>query len=283
MEKPFYKNEEIEDFIDLHFYHPLGFFFAKLAYKLGLSPNIVSVISMIVGVIGAFLLFYPHYDILGVLLIIFASILDSSDGQLARMTKNSSKLGRIIDGLVGYVIFTVAYIVIAYRYFPIYGYKIYILMFAAGIFTIIHSSVYDFYRTVYAKIASGDLKFVVENYETKRDFFHRMYSVYNSYQKFFVKKHLEILRKLFKLHGKLTDREIDLYRKKMLKNIQFINLLGDNWRINGLLIFALISRLDIYFIYIIVFLNFVFILVYIRQNKINMELMNELEVMRNES
>ncbi|MCK5582980.1 MAG: hypothetical protein KAI33_04280, partial [Elusimicrobiales bacterium] len=53
---PFYKAYKMEEFLDIYFYHPLGLVFAKIAYKMGLKPNHVSLLSMLIGVIGGIML-----------------------------------------------------------------------------------------------------------------------------------------------------------------------------------------------------------------------------------
>jgi hypothetical protein len=46
-----------------------------------------------------------------------ADILDCTDGQLARMTGKKSKVGRILDGLAGFVWFTPIYLGMAWRFY----------------------------------------------------------------------------------------------------------------------------------------------------------------------
>lgn len=61
----------------------------------------VTILSMFIGVIGG-VLFYPDsfgWNLVGVLLVIWANILDSTDGQMARLTGQRSALGRILDGM----------------------------------------------------------------------------------------------------------------------------------------------------------------------------------------
>ncbi|MCQ2456782.1 MAG: CDP-alcohol phosphatidyltransferase family protein, partial [Clostridia bacterium] len=109
--------EETEDFLDKKFNNPLGFLWAKLFIKLGVSPNAITVLSMVIGVAGA-LLFYPDsfiHNLAGIILITFTTILDATDGQVARLTGKTSELGRILDGVATGVWTAVAYIVLAIR------------------------------------------------------------------------------------------------------------------------------------------------------------------------
>lgn len=259
---PFIKDPLIEDWLDLNFYHPLGYKFAILFNKLGFSPNLVSFISMIFGLIGAFMVYYSM-PVLGVLFIVFAGVLDSSDGQLARMSGKTSVYGRIIDGLVGYVIFGSIYILIGLKY------KSFIAMILAGVSNGIHSSVYDFYRTAYLAVTRNRfLDFFPP--EGKKNLFSKIYSFYMSYQTGICKHHISFIKKLITEGKVLNDEKLNFYKKKMISNIQYINILGDNWKINGLLFLAVINRLDLFFYYIIFIINLVFVLVVLRQRKIDL-------------
>jgi len=98
-----FKAKEIEELADVYFFRPLGMVFARLARALGLSPTAVTLVGTAVGMTGGALLSNPAWAFTGFLVIIFHSILDSSDGQLARMTGKSSEFGRMMDGIGGYL------------------------------------------------------------------------------------------------------------------------------------------------------------------------------------
>lgn len=112
-----YKSEETEDFLDKKFNNPLGFLWAKMFMRLGVSPNTVTVLSMIIGVSGALLFYTDSFipNLIGVLLITLTTILDATDGQVARLTGRTSELGRILDGVATGTWTAVAYIVLALR------------------------------------------------------------------------------------------------------------------------------------------------------------------------
>ena len=44
------KSLDTEEHIDLYFYRPLGFAWAKLAAKLGVTPNVITVASIFLGI-----------------------------------------------------------------------------------------------------------------------------------------------------------------------------------------------------------------------------------------
>ena len=51
------KSLDTEEWFDLHFHRPLGFLWAKLFAKLGVSPNAITVASIFMGVAGGILLY----------------------------------------------------------------------------------------------------------------------------------------------------------------------------------------------------------------------------------
>ena len=56
-------------------------------------------------------------NIIAILLLCLADIFDCTDGQLARMTGKKSRLGRILDGVAGFVWFVPIYHAMVYRFY----------------------------------------------------------------------------------------------------------------------------------------------------------------------
>ena len=111
------KSSDTEENIDLCFYRPIGFAWAWLFRKLGVHPNVVTIASMFLGVGAAICFYYSNIwiTLLGMFLLVWANSYDSADGQLARLTGQFSKLGRILDGAAGDVWFVSIYIAICLR------------------------------------------------------------------------------------------------------------------------------------------------------------------------
>lgn len=111
------KSADTEEHIDLAFYRPVGFVWAKIAARLGVSPNAITIASIFRGVAAGVLFFYPELwvNVVGMLLLVWANSFDSADGQLARMTRQYSRIGRILDGLSGDFWFAAIYIAIVLR------------------------------------------------------------------------------------------------------------------------------------------------------------------------
>ena len=97
------KSIETENKIDRIFYRPIGFRIARMLKGTGITPNMVTVVSIFVGAAVGFFFYHDDliYNVCGILLLVFANILDCVDGQLARLTGIKSAIGRILDGFAG--------------------------------------------------------------------------------------------------------------------------------------------------------------------------------------
>lgn len=121
------KSVETEDWLDLHVIRPLCYYCAKGFAYFDIHPNTVTILSMFIG--AGSCVFFAHgsyyyegaiglaLNLLAILLLMVADILDCTDGQLARMTGKKSKVGRILDGLAGFVWFTPIYLSMAWRFY----------------------------------------------------------------------------------------------------------------------------------------------------------------------
>lgn len=76
------------------------------ALRLGLTPNQVTVISLVTGIAGCWALLSGDlpWMLAGALLVEAYYLLDSVDGQLARLTRRFSKSGTFLDVLGNYVV-----------------------------------------------------------------------------------------------------------------------------------------------------------------------------------
>ena len=117
------KSIETENKIDRIFYRPIGFRIARMLRGTGITPNMVTVVSIFVGAAVGFFFYHDDliYNVCGILLLVFANILDCVDGQLARLTGIKSAIGRILDGFAGDIWFTCIYVAFALRLSHDYG------------------------------------------------------------------------------------------------------------------------------------------------------------------
>lgn len=115
------KCENLNDPVDNYVIDYIAMVFSKLFIKLHIIPNAVTVLSGIVGVAGGILLAFSNLwmDIAGVVLIILAAVFDASDGQVARLTKKYSNLGRTLDGFADFLVYLSIYVSLCIRLFTV--------------------------------------------------------------------------------------------------------------------------------------------------------------------
>ena len=121
------KSSETEDWLDLHVIRPFCYYCAVVFAKLDVHPNTVTIWSMIIGAASAFFFAFGSFyyegamgltmNIVAIVMLMIADVLDCTDGQLARMTGKKSQMGRILDGMAGFVWFIPIYIAIVYRFY----------------------------------------------------------------------------------------------------------------------------------------------------------------------
>lgn len=157
------KSMDTEETFDLIFYRPIGYAWALLAKKLGITPNAITIASIFLGV-GAGVAFYFNniwWNLLGVFLLVWADSFDSADGQLARMTKQYSRIGRILDGLSGDFWFAAIYIAICLRenitsdFFMAHHWVIWVMAVVTGICHGTQAAMADYYRQFHLFFVKG--------------------------------------------------------------------------------------------------------------------------------
>jgi len=123
--KQTYKSDDTEEWLDKVFTRPIGYLWARFFQQLGIHPNVVTILSILIGVSSAFCFMHGSWrtegcdgllwNVLGIILMMWANFYDSADGQLARMTGKKTQLGRILDGAASIIIFVPVYCAIVWR------------------------------------------------------------------------------------------------------------------------------------------------------------------------
>lgn len=152
------KSVDTEELADIYFYRPVGYLWALLFRRLGVHPNVVTILSIVLGVAAAVLFYFVdlRLNVIGMLLLVWANMYDSADGQLARLTGQKTELGRILDGFAGDVWFFSIYVAICLRLQPVWGIWIWILAAWAG--CVCHAKqcqLADYYRNIHLFFLKG--------------------------------------------------------------------------------------------------------------------------------
>jgi phosphatidylglycerophosphate synthase len=250
------KMKEVEEIFDLYFYRPLAYLLVKVIYRTSITPNNLTVAALVMGIIGG--CFYALGSrkglFMGALFYLLFNILDCSDGQLARLKRNGTATGRIIDGVADYLAAIAIYtgIGIGFASHADHPYKWWGLLALTAVSIIIQGILVDFYRSRfldYVHERKNTFKEGLDEYRKeyemiriqKNKWFDRIIIyVYLKYSYIQMRITLRKGRKVF-----LTNPQ-EYYRKNKLA-IRLWVLIGPSAQITTLILCSLFNRLDIFF------------------------------------
>ena len=80
-----FKSQDTEEWLDIHFTRPLGLLWANFFNFFGIHPNVVTILSIFLGAAAGVMFYFDNmtYTVIGILLLVWANLYDSADGQLA--------------------------------------------------------------------------------------------------------------------------------------------------------------------------------------------------------
>jgi len=273
------KMATVEEYIDLVFYRPLAFLLVKSIYSTRIKPDNLTFAAIVTGLTAAvfYALGHSWAANIGAVLYGLFIVLDCSDGQLARLKKNGSPIGRIVDGAADYMVVTAVYIGIAISLSRDKNIPAIMLgwLFLSGISTVIQSMLVDFYRTRFLDI-------VVKRQNTFSDGIIEYRKEYLKLRKMkgkWLEKRIIYLYLLYsKLQSKLTPRKHKIefydvstgeyYRKNSII-IRFWVLIGPSASRTALIICTFLIRFDLYLWITIGAFNILVIILLIIQHSID--------------
>lgn len=245
------KRPEAEEFIDIYFFRPIAFLIVKVLYRLPITPNQYSLMAFISGILSAYYFLLPDGGtnrIIGAWFFFFFAVLDCCDGMQARMKKNGSPMGRIIDGLVDWSVNAAVYLALFASEYK-YGLKSYAWLFLfSGVMKAMNSGLYDNILMEYLNHAEGKGNFLENEFATfKKDIAENKNS---SLQKFGKKAYLFLLGMQIKSQ-KNTDKILNSqkYCEKNLVLLKMWGLIGPSMHIIVLFISFLMEKVEILFLY----------------------------------
>jgi CDP-alcohol phosphatidyltransferase len=143
---------ELQDSLNFYLYHPLA---QRLAMRLAgtpATPNMVSIIGGLCVVAAALVYTQPGWPVVvfaGLALHMLWHVFDGADGDLARLTKQASQTGEIVDGICDYASHIFLYLTMAWLISPVFGWGGLGLAALAGGSRIIQANHYENRRRQY--------------------------------------------------------------------------------------------------------------------------------------
>jgi len=265
-----FKAYEIEELADVYFFRPLGAVCAYVARALHLTPVQVTLIGTCIGAWGGWLLHDHTRAPAGLALLVFYGVLDSADGQLARMTNRASEFGRVFDGIGGYLANAAIFAGIyagASRGGQTTAYTI--VAAAAAVSTIVQAQMYDYYRRAYTDVAIKGLVPRAAAASIRQPWAESLMRGYERLQKQLLGGHLAVIRAVEarSADGVVRADDRERYRDRFYWLVRGWNVFGDNTRFYVIGALLWLGRLDWFFAVMAVPMNLVFLAVWLAQRR----------------
>ncbi len=251
------KSVAVEEVFDLFFFRPLAFLFVKLIYRTSVTPNQLTILSIFFGLFGgaSYAFGTPFAIAAGGTFYLLYNIVDCSDGQLARLKHNGTRVGRILDGVADYLVSVAAYVGIGIGYASNAPNPqlMWCLTVVAGFSNAIQSGLLDFYRNRFLDITLGRVSIL----EDEQRAFELEYDQLKQQRGFLFQKtviwiylqYSAVQRRLISPAGRANaQQQVDpsLYVRKNRLLIHLWTYLGPTTQWTLLILCSHMNRLDIY-------------------------------------
>ena len=266
------KSLDTEECIDIWFYRPIGYRWALLFRRLGVSPNAITIMGIFIGIAAGVCFYYPNLrvNMVGMLLLVWANSYDSADGQLARMTGQKSPLGRVLDGFCGDVWFFTIYVAICLRLMPEWGLWIWVLAIVTGSYHSKQAAMADYYRNIHLLFLKGRAGSELSHSQAVEASYRRMTwrgdFVYKLFEMFYLRytrgqerstprfqEMMDVIRHDYADEAPEWFRTA--FRTRSLPLMKYTNMLSFNTRVIALFVSLLIDVPWLYFAFELTVLN----------------------------
>ena len=298
-----FKSKDTEEWLDVYFTRPIGLVFAIFWNKLGVHPNVITILSIFLGVGAGIMFGYTDlmHNILGVLLLMFANFCDSTDGQMARLTGKKTLIGRMLDGFSGDLWFVTIYFAIIFRLFNqnIPGTElhwhllIFVLAFVAGVMC--HSpqsSLADYYRQIHLLFLKGKEGSELDNYAQQRQIYESLpkskwldrlfyynYANYCKSQEKRTPKFQKMMEVIKERYGSVENMPQEL-KEQFIKGsrplMKYTNILTFNVRAITLYVTCLLNCPWVYLLVEIIILSIIYIYMHKKHESLCAEITNQI-------
>jgi len=262
-----FKSVEIEELADVYFFRPVGSIIARGGRALGMTPTHLTVLGTLVGIAGGALLHEERLGGLAFALLILYGIIDSADGQLARMTGQVTELGRVLDGVGGYVTHGAIYFAIAAGFIHRGGSSsILVWMLLAVMANALQAQMYDYHRTAYITVV-GEGRAPGNDPAKVPSWIRWLFRGYLMTQRWLIGLHADVEAALASrsVAGRIREDDRARYRECFYAPVRGWNFLGDNTRFYTIGVLVCLHRIELFFAFVLLPMNLAFIALWLWQ------------------
>lgn len=293
-----YKAREVEGLLDIYFYRKVGFVLAQAFARLHMTPAAVTMLSGLFGLAAGHLYFYRdlRLNIAGMLLHVASNAFDNADGQLARLTNQGSRTGRILDSFSDHLVFLGIYLHLVLRCLAQGSSPaIWVLALAAGGSHAVQGGVADYYRNAYLFFVAGRARAEFDSSKEVRSSYEKLSWQHEPGQKFLLRTYLNFtvgqerfLPNLMRLRAAawaafphaIPNWLESRYREFARPVFTWVGLLMTNTRMFVLFSVLILNQPHWYFITELTALNCVLAYIFMQQNRMCRALLPAVEQAR---
>ena len=276
------KHAIFDETLTLYILRPIAFVFVKMLYPTNVTPNQVSLITIIVGIISGY--FFSRGTVtcfvIGGSLYFFCMVTDCVDGMIARLKNSGTVVGRIIDGVADYIVGISVYIgmgigfekgLINLDFLPINHWWVLVI---AALSHIFHAMLVDYYR---AEFMAHGLGKTTSTWKEKKKFTDELDKMKHQKNKLFEKVLIAVYLgyshlQLFKMdEQEIYDSKTYFNSNKLLIKLWF--WIGPTAGAFIIIISAFLFRPIIFFAFTIGLANIYMIILWIIQVKVNKKIL----------
>ncbi|HMQ79666.1 MAG TPA: CDP-alcohol phosphatidyltransferase family protein [Ignavibacteria bacterium] len=286
---------EVEEIFDLIVYRPLAFLFVKATYSLNITPDMVSLAALSIGSTAGIMFGFGSYTflVIGAVLYFTSNVLDCADGQIARLKKNGTKVGRIVDGFVDYIVSIFVFIGIGIGLAKQYHWHevnlwgnsflqwdpvvyIWVTAILGGISSAVQAFYFDFYRNKFLEVVYGRAQNIIEEIREYEEESQRLKeNGSHPFQRFLISVYLKysaLQLKIQKDHEENHNEQKPNPKVYYAKNRLLLRLwsyVGSTTHITLCVITALLGNMEAFLIICILPLNLLMLVLFLVQKQVN--------------
>lgn len=286
---------EVEEIFDLIIYRPLAFLFVKATYSLNITPDMVSLAALSIGSTAGIMFGFGSYTflVIGAVLYFTSNVLDCADGQIARLKKNGTKVGRIVDGFVDYIVSIFVFIGIGIGLAKQYHWHevnlwgnsflqwdpvvyIWVTAILGGISSAVQAFYFDFYRNKFLEVVYGRAQNIIEEIREYEEESQRLKeNGSHPFQRFLISVYLKysaLQLKIQKDHEENHNEQKPNPKVYYTKNRLLLRLwsyVGSTTHITLCVITALLGNMEAFLIICILPLNLLMLVLFLVQKQVN--------------
>ena len=277
----------VEELVDFFLFRPIAYLLLRVFKPLPVTPNQVSLLAMLTGIAaGLFLARGNHTGFLwGGALFGLANVFDCLDGMIARVKGTGTKIGRLVDGMVDYIVSVAVFsgfaigltraVKVGDVSLPL---RPWLLVVLAGISAVVHAALTDKFRNLYEAHVEGKL---ISPQSEIKEFSRELHQLEKSrgkrFEKFMIRYYLKYN---YILAGKMAKSFIQFepgeYKKYNRPLIMMWNLIGYSTHITALVISCFLLEPMVFFYYTLVLANGWMLAMFFVQARANKKLISKI-------